>query len=175
MPISSLPSKTAAGTVSIDSAVIHQTPRGRSHGRPMSVCWTLSCSAGLLERGRAHRPSPPRIETAVVAGTALYRAYHGGSGYWSWQKQSCALARAGRPLPKPKPAGSRWTPLHARERQVQEDRAPRVDPHSPSVILKPIHSLSLQTQVSCSSTLSSQPISLVTTAVCQRSSPSPRA
>lgn len=35
-----------------------------------------------------------------------------------------------RPLPKPKPAGSRWT-LHAGERQVQEDRAPRVDSHSP--------------------------------------------
>lgn len=141
VPISSLPSQTAAGTVSIDSAVIHQTPRGHSHGRPISVCWVLSCGAGLLERGRAHRPSPPRIETAVVAGTALCRAYHGGSGHWPWQKQSCALARAGHcPSPSPQGLDGHSTP----ESDKYKKTVPLVLTLThPDLILKPIHSLSL--------------------------------
>lgn len=173
VPISSLPSKTAAGTISIDSAVIHQTPRGHSHGRPMSIRWALSCGAGLLERGRAHRPSSPRIETAVVAGTALCRAYHGGSGHWPWQKQSCALARAVHcPSPSPQGLDGHSTP----ESDKYKKTVPLVLTLThPDLILKPLHSLSLQTQVSCPSTLLSQPISLVTTAVCQCASPSPRA
>lgn len=130
MPISSLPSQTAAGTVSTDSAVIHQTPRGHSHGRPICICLlglVLRCRVARARAGTQTLPSQNRDSCG---------SWHRPLSSLSWRIWLLAMAEAelcvstSRPLPKPKPAGSRWT-LHAGERQVQEDRAPRVDSHSP--------------------------------------------